>query len=69
MRYKDVAKGIKEGNRQSEFRMVQGGILTAMMSREEIVTTDSTDNISKITTMNVNQSNGITQVIDSVMIP
>jgi len=49
--------------------MVQGGILTAMMSRKEIVTTDSTDNISKITTMNVNQSNGIIQVIDSVMIP
>ena len=65
----DVAKAIKAGNGKAEFKTVQGGILTAMMSGKDVVLKDEKGNTSKITIMDVNQSNGVIHVIDAVALP
>jgi uncharacterized surface protein with fasciclin (FAS1) repeats len=65
----DVAKAIKAGNGKAEFKTVQSGILTAMMVGKDVVLKDSKGNVSKITIMDVNQSNGVIHVIDTVVMP
>lgn len=65
----DISKAIKAGKGKAEFKTVQGDTLTAMMSGKEIVLKDSKGNSSKITIMDVNQSNGVIHVIDSVVLP
>jgi len=65
----DVAKAIKAGNGKAELKTVQGGILTAMMSGKDVVLKDEKGNTSKITIMDVNQSNGVIHVIDTVVMP
>jgi uncharacterized surface protein with fasciclin (FAS1) repeats len=65
----DVAKAIKAGKGKAEFKTVQGGTLTAMMSGKDVVLKDSKGNTSKITIMDVNQSNGVIHVIDTVVMP
>jgi uncharacterized surface protein with fasciclin (FAS1) repeats len=69
MSSKDVAKAIKAGKGKAEFKTVQGGTLTAMMSGKDVVLKDSKGNTSKITIMDVNQSNGVIHVIDTVVMP
>lgn len=65
----DVAKAIKAGKGKAEFKTVQGGVLTAMMNGKDVVLKDSKGNTSKITIMDVNQSNGVIHVIDTVVMP
>ena len=65
----DVAKAIKAGKGKAEFKTVQGGMLTAMMNGKDVVLKDSKGNLSKITIMDVNQSNGVIHVIDTVVMP
>lgn len=65
----DVAAAIKAGKGKAEFKTVQGGVLTAMMSGKDVVLKDSKGNTSKITIMDVNQSNGVIHVIDAVVMP
>jgi uncharacterized surface protein with fasciclin (FAS1) repeats len=65
----DVAKAIKAGKGKAEFKTVQGGTLTAMMNGKDVVLQDSKGNTSKITIMDVNQSNGVIHVIDTVVMP
>ncbi len=65
----DISKAIKAGKGKAEFKTVQGETLTAMMSGKEVVLKDSKGNSSKITIMDVNQSNGVIHVIDSVVLP
>ena len=65
----DVVKAIKAGNGKAEFKTVQGAMLTAMMSGKDVVLKDAKGNTSKITIMDVNQSNGVIHVIDTVVMP
>jgi uncharacterized surface protein with fasciclin (FAS1) repeats len=65
----DVAKAIKEGKGKAEFKTVQGGTLTAMMSGKDVVLKDEKGGTSKITIMDVNQSNGVIHVVDAVVLP
>lgn len=64
-----VAKAIKAGKGKAELKTVQGGTLTAMMSGKDVVLKDEKGNTSKITIMDVNQSNGVIHVIDAVALP
>lgn len=64
-----VAKAIKAGKGKAEFKTVQGGVLWAMMVGEDVVLKDEKGNTSKITIMDVNQSNGVIHVIDAVVMP
>ena len=65
----DVSKLIKAGNGKAELKTVQGGILTASMSGKDVILTDTKGNKAKITIFDVNQSNGVIHVIDTVVMP
>ena len=64
-----IAKAIKSGNGKAEFKTVQGATLWATMDGKDVVLKDDKGNTSKITIMDVNQSNGVIHVIDTVVIP
>ena len=66
---KDVAAAIKKGNGKAELKTVQGAILTASMDGNDVILTDAAGNTSKITVFDVNQSNGVIHVIDTVVLP
>ena len=66
---KDIAAGIKAGGGKYEMTTVQGGKLTATMSGKKIMLTDEKGGMATITTTNVFQSNGVIDVIDTVLMP
>ena len=66
---KDIAAGIKAGGGKYEMTTVEGGKLWASMSGKKIVLTDEKGGMATITTSNVYQSNGVIDVIDTVLMP
>src|SRR5450631_881412 len=66
---KDIAAGIKAGNGKYEMTTVEGGKLIARMVGGKIVLTDEKGGSATITTANVFQSNGVIDVIDTVLMP
>lgn len=65
----DLAKMIKDGNGWAEIKTVQGGILKASMKGKNIILTDEKGGMAKVTIADVNQSNGVIHVIDTVLMP
>jgi len=65
----DLKKQIKAGGGKAELKTVQGETLTAMMHGDKIMLTDQKGGMSTITIANVFQSNGVIQVVDSVLMP
>lgn len=65
----DLKKQIKAGNGQAELKTVSGETLTAMMQGKNVVLKDEKGDISVITIPNVFQSNGVIQVVDTVLLP
>lgn len=65
----DIAKAIKAGNGKATLKTVSGGILTAWMKGNDLYLTDENGNSSKVTIADVNQSNGIIHVVDTVVTP
>lgn len=65
----DIAKAIKKGNGKAVFATVQGGKLTAWMEGKTLYITDENGNKSKVTIADVNQSNGVIHVVDTVVMP
>ena len=66
---KDIAAGIKAGGGKYEMKTVEGGTLTATMKGRKIMLTYEKGGMATITTENVYQSNGIIDVIDTVLMP
>ena len=66
---KDIAKAIKDGNGKATLTTVQGGVLTAWMMGNDLYITDENGSKSKVTIADVNQSNGVIHVIDTVVTP
>jgi len=66
---KDIADGIKAGGGKYEMTTVEGGKLIATMTGRKIMLTDEKGGMATITTANVFQSNGVIQVIDTVLMP
>ncbi len=65
-----LAKAIKAGGDKSVMKTVSGGSLTFMMNGEHNITiTDEGGATATISTYDVNQSNGVIQVIDKVLMP
>lgn len=60
---------IKTGKGKAFFKTVQGGTLVATMDNNALVLTDENGNSSTITLKDVNQSNGVIHVVDSVLTP
>ena len=65
----DLRKQIKAGGGRAELKTVQGETLTAMMDGAKIVLKDQKGGMAAITIPNVFQSNGVIQVVDSVLMP
>jgi uncharacterized surface protein with fasciclin (FAS1) repeats len=66
---KDITAGIKAGSGKYVMTTVEGGKLTATMSGKKIILTDEKGGMATITTSNVFQSNGVIDVIDTVLMP
>lgn len=65
----DIAKAIKKGNGKAVLATVQGGKLTVWMDGKTLYITDENGNKSKVTIADVNQSNGVIHVVDTVVMP
>lgn len=66
---KAIAKLIKDGNGSADIKTVSGGTLKASMKGGKLILTDEKGGVSTVTIANVNQSNGVIHVIDSVVLP
>jgi uncharacterized surface protein with fasciclin (FAS1) repeats len=69
MNAKDIAAAIKAGGGKTMLTTVQGGKLTATMAGSRLVLTDAKGGKSTVTIADVNQSNGVIHVVDSVLLP
>jgi uncharacterized surface protein with fasciclin (FAS1) repeats len=65
----DLIKMIKDGNGSTSFKTVQGGMLTAKLKGKNVVITDEKGGSATVTIADVNQSNGVIHVIDTVLMP
>ncbi len=65
----DIVNAIKKGNGKAMFTTVNGGMLTAMMKGSNVVVTDANGGTSMVTIADVNQSNGVIHVVNTVMLP
>ncbi|WP_127846647.1 fasciclin domain-containing protein [Psychroflexus aestuariivivens] len=66
---KDVVAAIKKGGGKAELKTVSGGTLTAMLDGKNVKIKDSKGNVATVTIADVNQSNGVIHVIDTVLLP
>ena len=66
----DVLAGkVMAGNGSAQLVTVQGGTLKASVGNGAAILTDAKGSVAKLTTPNVLQSNGVVQVIDTVLMP
>ncbi|WP_018617984.1 fasciclin domain-containing protein [Spirosoma luteum] len=65
----DLMKMITDGGGKAELKTVEGGTLTAMVKGKKVVLTDAKGGTSTVTIADVNQSNGVIHVIDTVLMP
>nr|WP_233740552.1 fasciclin domain-containing protein [Halpernia humi] len=66
---KELAAWIKKGNGKYVAKTVQGEDLTFWMKGKNIYVSDMKGNKAKVTIADVNQSNGVIHVIDTVLMP
>lgn len=66
---KDLATWITKNKGKYMAKTVQGESLTFWMKNKMMYVTDSKNNTAKITVADVNQSNGVIHVIDTVLMP
>ncbi|GAB4009565.1 fasciclin domain-containing protein [Spirosoma migulaei] len=65
----DLMKAIADGGGKATLTTVSGGTLTAMQKGKKIELTDAKGGVSTVTIADVNQSNGVIHVIDTVLMP
>jgi len=67
---KDIKRLINRGNGSAQLKTVQGGFLTfTKAGRKKIKVTDAKGGSALITIPDVNQSNGVIHVVDTVLMP
>ena len=66
---KDVIGLIRKGSGKAVIPTVNGGNLTAMMMDGSVYISDENGNKAKVTASDLNNTNGIIHVIDSVVLP
>lgn len=65
----DLMKMITDGGGKATLKTVAGGSLTAMMKGKKVELMDEKGGTSTVTIADVNQSNGVIHVIDTVLMP
>jgi uncharacterized surface protein with fasciclin (FAS1) repeats len=66
---KDLIGLIKDGGGQARVTTVQGGVLTARMSGNQVVLVDANGGTARVSQADVIQSNGVIHVTDAVSLP
>jgi uncharacterized surface protein with fasciclin (FAS1) repeats len=66
---KDLRREIKMGGGKAVLKTVSGGELTATVHDGKVMLTDEKGDMSTITVADVIQSNGVIQVVDTVLLP
>ena len=69
MSAKDLMDAAKKAGGQAKIKTVEGDELTVSAKGSPLMIWDSKGNVSKVTNQNVFQSNGVIQVLDSVLLP
>jgi len=65
----DILKDIEAGNGTAEWTTVNGQLLTGMVADGKVKIKDQAGNVATVTIADVNQSNGVIHVIDTVLLP
>lgn len=65
----DLMAQVKAGGGKAALKTAQGGTLTATARDGAVWLTDAKGGMSKVTIANVNQSNGVIHVVDTVLMP
>ncbi|TRO65371.1 fasciclin domain-containing protein [Christiangramia sabulilitoris] len=65
----DIVAAIKKGNGKATFKTVSGSDVTAMLDGDKVKLKDAAGNVATVTIADVNQSNGVIHVIDTVILP
>lgn len=65
----DLAKLIMDGKGKAIIKTVSGGTLTAWTKGDAVYITDENGKSAKVTIADVNQSNGVIHVVDTVLLP
>jgi uncharacterized surface protein with fasciclin (FAS1) repeats len=66
---KDVLAAIKAGGGKAVVATVQGGNLTASLMGEKVMLTDTKGRMAHVTAADLDTTNGVIHVIDSVILP
>ncbi len=66
---KEIAALVKAGGGKATLKTVSGGTLTASMKGNKLVLTDEKGGMSTVTIKDVDQSNGVIHVVDTVLMP
>jgi uncharacterized surface protein with fasciclin (FAS1) repeats len=66
---KDIKADIQKMGGKAEYKTVQGGSLTFTWKDKMLWVMDSSGDTAKVTIADVNQSNGVIHVIDTVLLP
>lgn len=64
-----IVAAIKKGNGTTTFKTVSGGTLTASLKGKRVMLKDEKGGAAWVTIADVNQSNGVIHVIDTVLLP
>ncbi|WP_425462157.1 fasciclin domain-containing protein [Muriicola soli] len=64
-----IVEAIKKGKGKATFTTVNGDTLTAMLKGKKVQLKDVAGNISTVSISDVNQSNGVIHVVDTVVLP
>jgi uncharacterized surface protein with fasciclin (FAS1) repeats len=65
----DLMKMVKEGNGKATLKTVEGENLYVTQKGHNLMVTDENGDVAKITIADVNQSNGMIHVINTVLLP
>lgn len=65
----DIMAAIKKGKGKAKFTTVNGAEVWAMMDGKKLKLKDQAGNVATVTIADVNQSNGVIHVIDTVILP
>lgn len=65
----ELVRMIKQGGGKAVLKTVSGGTLTASLQNGKVILTDEKGGTATVTIADVNQSNGVIHVIDSVLLP
>jgi uncharacterized surface protein with fasciclin (FAS1) repeats len=65
----EIVGAIRAGGGKATLTTVQGAKLTATLEGDAVVLSDVKGNRAKVTIADVNQSNGVIHVVDTVLLP